>query len=69
MLCLPPKRKCLSLGLGDLSGFEHQGRAVDAVGEFFLFVELSVHRPDERHAVGGDEVELGHDLAKTSVVS
>ena len=64
MLCLPPKRKCLSLGLGDLSGFEHQGRAVDAVGEFLLFVELSVYRPDEWHTVGGDEVEFRHRLAK-----
>ncbi len=54
---------------GGLEGFEHQGRAIDAVGNPLLQRQLPVERPDQRHAVGDDQVETAHAFAKGGIAA
>ena len=68
---LAAKEKVTKLGaaLGGFERFEHQRWAVDAVGDFFRIGELGIECPDERHAVGADQVEACHARAEIRVMA
>ena len=55
--------------MGGFERFEHQRRAVDAVEDFFRIGELGIECPDERHAVGADQVEACHARAEIRIMA
>lgn len=56
-------------GIGGCDGLEHQGWAVDAIRKFFCGWELEIDRPDERHAIGRDEIEFSDRFRKLRIVA
>ena len=69
-LLSPKKEVRLSQStLGRFQNMKHQVGSIDPIGQFFFLRKLSVDRPDERHAIGADQIELSHCVPKRRIVS
>lgn len=48
-------------------GFQHQSRAVYAIGKFFGGGELKIEYPDEWHAVRANQIEAAHGFTELGI--
>ena len=54
--------------IGATKSFQHQRRTIYALCKALGCEELGIEHPDERHAIGADQIEFCHRLGKFRIL-